>query len=211
MSNDWIQTYTGKKFFPLHPHQNEYVIEDIAHALSMKCRFAGHCNAFYSVAEHSVKVSRIVAPESQLWGLLHDAAEAYLPDVCQPIKSQIYIGSVEKKSWETPDQATRRWSSMHMRYFQEFRGLEDEILGHIAKVFGLPVPTLGMGRSIVPDDVKQADLILLATEARDLMGKPPEKWSLRVPVLAETIDPMTPREAEAEFLETFRRLTGVRP
>ena len=56
----WIQTFTGRKFFPLAPDGAEVCIEDIAHALSMKCRFNGHCLRFYSVAEHSVRVANRV-------------------------------------------------------------------------------------------------------------------------------------------------------
>jgi len=81
-----IETYTGKLIDPLNPHQDDIEIVDISHALSMNCRFNGHCSEFYSVAEHSVYVSKLVPPEIALKGLLHDAAEAYISDVCYPIK-----------------------------------------------------------------------------------------------------------------------------
>ena len=83
---NWIQTYTGRQFWPLDPRADEIDVIDIAHALSMQCRYAGHCLEFYSVAEHSVLVSRSLPPELRLWGLLHDASEAYLIDVPRPIK-----------------------------------------------------------------------------------------------------------------------------
>jgi uncharacterized protein len=82
----YIQTFTGKRFYPLAPWQSEIDIEDIAHALSMQCRFAGHCQRFYSVAEHSVLLARYVSPPNKLWALLHDASEAYLVDVPSPVK-----------------------------------------------------------------------------------------------------------------------------
>lgn len=85
---DWIQTYTGKKFFPLDPNPDDIDIEDIAHALSNQCRFTGHVNEFYSVAQHSVYVSEWCDPEDALWGLLHDATEAYLVDLASPMKRQ---------------------------------------------------------------------------------------------------------------------------
>ena len=81
-----IETYTGLKFNPIDPDPDEIMVSDIAHALSHKCRYTGHCWAFYSVAQHSVLVSNIVPDEFALDGLLHDAAEAYLPDVAFPIK-----------------------------------------------------------------------------------------------------------------------------
>ena len=83
---DWMQTYTGRQFWPMDPCASEVHIEDIAHSLSMQCRFAGHCQRFYSVAEHSVHLARYVAPEHALWALLHDASEAYLVDVPRPVK-----------------------------------------------------------------------------------------------------------------------------
>ena len=85
----WIQTYSGKKFEPLAPALADIDIADIAHALSQLCRFNGHCRVFYSVAEHCVRASQIVAPELKLWALLHDAAEAYLADLPRPLKHQL--------------------------------------------------------------------------------------------------------------------------
>lgn len=86
MANDWIQTASGKKFFPLSPREEDLDINDIAHALSNICRFTGHCKEFYSVAQHSVLVSLVCEPKDALWGLLHDASEAYLMDIATPVK-----------------------------------------------------------------------------------------------------------------------------
>lgn len=83
---DWMQTYTGKKFWPLDPDPAEIDILDIAHALSNACRYAGHVMRFYSVAEHSVLVSMHVSDPNQKWALLHDASEAYLVDMPRPVK-----------------------------------------------------------------------------------------------------------------------------
>lgn len=83
---DWIQTFSGIKFYPFDPKPEEIDIVDIAHALSMQCRFTGHVKKFYSVAEHSVRVSFLCKPENALYGLLHDASEAYLCDVARPVK-----------------------------------------------------------------------------------------------------------------------------
>ena len=82
----WIQTHSGRRFTPTNPNPDAIVIQDIAHALSMQCRFSGHCKYFYSVAQHSVLVSYICDSQDALWGLLHDASEAYLVDVPRPLK-----------------------------------------------------------------------------------------------------------------------------
>lgn len=89
----WLQTFTGRAFYPLSPDPADVSIDDIAHSLSMQCRFTGHVRAFYSVAEHSVRVSRVVPPRDALWGLLHDASEAYLVDLCRPLKRHTELGA----------------------------------------------------------------------------------------------------------------------
>ena len=83
---DWIQTYTGIPFYPLDPKPEDINIIDIAHSLSLQCRFTGHSDRFYSVAQHSLIVSDLCSPRNALHGLLHDASEAYLTDVPRPIK-----------------------------------------------------------------------------------------------------------------------------
>jgi hypothetical protein len=83
---DWVQTYTGRVMYPLDPRPEEINIIDIAHALSNLCRFTGHVRTFYSVAEHSVRVSNVCDVQDALWGLLHDASEAYLADMSRPMK-----------------------------------------------------------------------------------------------------------------------------
>lgn len=169
----WIQTYTGRKFYPLDPRRQDIDIRDIAHALSLHCRFNGHCQCFYSVAEHCVRVCDLLsceAPKLALWGLLHDSAEAYLTDMPRPVKAQL----------------------------PQFEVLEDRLLQVIVTHFGLGFP--------MPAKVREADDVLLATEARDVMGPPPEPWSFGGQPLTEHIEPMTASRAQKEFLARFKRL-----
>lgn len=84
-----IRTYTGKYVDIFNITPNDIDIEDIAHALSHQCRFGGHINRFYSVAEHSIKVAEMLPKEHKLAGLLHDASEAYFIDMPTPIKNAI--------------------------------------------------------------------------------------------------------------------------
>lgn len=85
----WIQTAHGRAFDFLDPTEDSIELEDIAHALGRLCRFNGHVDDFYSVAEHSVLVSFLVPEQFAVAGLLHDAAEAYLGDVTKPLKDQL--------------------------------------------------------------------------------------------------------------------------
>jgi hypothetical protein len=86
---DWMQTATGRQFWPLDPRPEEIHIEDIAAALSKLCRYGGHCKRFYSVAEHCVLMAHAAPDGLHLAALLHDASEAYLSDVIRPIKRHL--------------------------------------------------------------------------------------------------------------------------
>lgn len=160
-------------------------LEDIVNALSNQCRFIGHVKKFYSVAEHSVRVSHLVErmandlclePEEvrqlALCGLMHDATEAYLNDVARPVK--------------------------HSRNFREYRRLEDKLWRVIAKRFDLPAK--------MPKIVKVADDILLATEQRDLKDRP-KRDRVRYEPLPETIEPWTPDDAKWQFHVRYAELT----
>lgn len=83
---DWITTYSGKKFYPMDPRPEDIDTFDIAQSLARLCRFNGHCTTFYSVAQHCVLVSLMCDPKDALWGLIHDASEAYVGDIPTPIK-----------------------------------------------------------------------------------------------------------------------------
>lgn len=92
----WMTTYTGKKFHYKNPTPDEICIEDIAHHLSLICRYTGAVRVFYSVAEHSIKAAEIVPEHLRLSALLHDAAEAYINDISRPVKYSHRLDETER-------------------------------------------------------------------------------------------------------------------
>ena len=174
----WIQTYTGKKFYPLDPRLEDVDFEDIAVALSNQARFSGHTAYAYSVAQHSVHVARVVEElgggvMEQLWGLAHDFPEAYLVDLPRPIK--------------------------HSPGFEAYTAAEENLMRVISRFCGLPFAQ--------PHLVEMADRILLATERRDLLG-PECHWEVPgVTPLGWTIRPWASLYARQELYRTFVQLT----
>lgn len=60
-------------------------VSSIGDTLSKVNRYAGRTVEPWSVAAHSVLVSRLCPqPEEQAWGLLHDAHEAFIGDIVTP-------------------------------------------------------------------------------------------------------------------------------
>lgn len=181
----WIQTYSGEKFFPARPEAGGIHVEDIAHALSMQCRFAGHTSCFYSVAQHSIHVSDY-CPRFPLHALLHDAAEAYILDFPRPIKHLL-----RREKCETYDR------------------LEEGLMAAIWERFGLQAP----GEEGLAE-IKKADLLLLATEARDFMSPLHPDWvhceRNGWPVIPDRLPAMSPGAACWLFLKKFRELTAGR-
>lgn len=99
-----LRTFTGRYVHPLAPEIFEIDIVDIAHSLANQCRFSGHVRDFYSVAQHSVHVAQQVRKHEDkriaLWGLLHDAPEAYLVDLPKPLKMAAGFGENYRKAEE---------------------------------------------------------------------------------------------------------------
>lgn len=87
--NDGIRLLSGNLFNYNDPSSAHVTINDIAGALSKICRFAGHLPYFYSVAQHSVNASYIVAPEFAFDALMHDTAEAFTNDIPTPLKMAV--------------------------------------------------------------------------------------------------------------------------
>jgi len=141
----WIPVHSRGRFRPFQPRAGDVRITDIAHALSQKCRFTGHTDAFWSVGQHSLEVARLLPPRHRIWGLLHDAAEAYLPDIARPIKPHVMF-----------ETSPGRYEPMHR--------VEGRILDALGDRYGLPP------RAELWPVVKHADDVLAVTEARDLMG-----------------------------------------
>jgi uncharacterized protein len=200
---DWITTQSGLTFWPIDPRPSEVTREDIAHALSLKCRWTGHCDRFYSVAEHSVRVAKAVRylaawtnPELsaegldqvELIGLLHDGHEAYMADLARPLKPFV-----------------SGWKDLEA-------GIDEAIFGHF---------------SITPTDeehqlVKQADNELLKAEARVLFTKhraggldlgPVADWCQEAQAWLEEVEGLPPNygwswpTSKAAFLKSLETLT----
>jgi hypothetical protein len=124
----YIYTYEGYRI----PFENGLSIDprlisitDIAHALSNICRYTGHTSKFYSVAEHSIHVSRLVPAKDAFWGLIHDAAEAYVGDLNRPLKFHL----PNYKRWEaTVMSAVIKKFSLHPVIPNSVRLADDQML-----------------------------------------------------------------------------------
>jgi uncharacterized protein len=106
----WLLTYSGKHFDLIDPQPDMIDVVDIVKGLSREARFAGQTRYFYSVAQHCVVASQIVASEFAMEALMHDASEAYIKDIPRPLKQLL------------PD----------------YRMIEARVQGAICDRFGLP-------------------------------------------------------------------------
>jgi 5'-deoxynucleotidase YfbR-like HD superfamily hydrolase len=147
----WMQTYSGGQFFYDEAGQSSITLIDIARSLSRINRFYGHSRAPISVAEHSVLVMETVQHEGgserqQLYGLLHDAHEAYTGDVSKPFKQFLLA-----------------------RYNIDIRSYEQTIQRRIYAALGIPQPEPSEMAL-----VERADLYALTAERRLFMVGPHE-------------------------------------
>ncbi len=181
---------------PFHMSEADIAIEDIAKSLSRQCRFLGHTTRPYTVAEHSLLVSRqFDCPDLAMWGLLHDAAETYLGDWPRPIKKYVmfdldwigYVGGMVP-----------------------FRDVEMVILLLVARRFHLS-RNLPME---IPTPVRQADDRALMTERRDLFYRDSAAWpdAPDVRPFRQKISWKVPQahDVEEEFMARFQELQSLR-
>jgi uncharacterized protein len=177
----FIATFTGGKAYPLGLRPEDLSIEDIAHSLSQLCRYNGHTSEFWSVAAHSLEVSRILEgrypakSKARLWlaGLLHDAGEAVLTDIPAPLKPMVINYSV----WEQT---------------------VDLI---IARKFGIRYP--------FPEVVREVDKDIVRTEVANFFPPNSEAWrryGIESKQGFRELCPLSPRKAERLFLDRFHEL-----
>lgn len=181
-NGDWIQTYTGRAFHYADFRPSDICIEDIAHALSMECRYGGHTAWHYSVAQHSVHIYDVLSsigqdPMTRKQGLLHDAPEAYIKDIPRPFKAFLGNGySVINDSI---------WQCICMRY--------------------------GIGIDL-PPIIKEVDLRLALDEKTELLCKGEKEWtgiSAQFEPLGVVVPEWSPSRAKTEFMNRFRREFGA--
>ncbi|WP_368909878.1 HD family hydrolase [Proteus penneri] len=96
-------TTTNKHFYYLDVRIEDIDIQDIASGLANECRFNGLIDNFYSVAQHLVYVSYLVAPEYALEALLHDASEAYVKDLPSTISDAVNFADLMMLATEKRD------------------------------------------------------------------------------------------------------------
>lgn len=191
----YMHTSNGKKYWPLDPHPQEVHIEVVAHHLATRCRYNGavqhpvfRSKIFYSVAEHSVLVSRYIEevlgrPEYALEGLLHDGSEAYNGDLIRPLKYD--------ESFRAP-----------------FKIVEERNEAAGASRFGLVYP--------YPKEVKVADEAVTAAEVLQIVPKDPsENWDQGKlhddsRVAPYEIEMLLPFEAKEQFLMRYEELMRKR-
>jgi hypothetical protein len=150
------------------PDASGMPIEDIARALAYQPRWAGATRVFYSVAQHSIMVSRLVPDKLALCGLLHDSDEAITGDIVSVVK--VLIGRDHLKARLDPVK----------RALQHRFGFQSELAA-----------------------VKDADLVCMATELRDLLPPAWMEWGHLPPPLPQEIEPVGPERAYALFLERY--------
>lgn len=186
----WQRMLSGRRLDLLDPSPLDVEIEDIAHGLARVARWNGQTKGAhaFSVAQHCVLVERLTAElnpkigrEARLMALLHDAPEYVIGDLISPFKAAV---GIDYKAFEL-----RLLSAIHLR-------------------FGLPARAPAALLTLF----KQADVAsayfeatqlagFALDEARRIFGAPPR--GLRTPRLV----PLPAAEAQALFLERFRRLS----
>jgi len=184
--DDWFITHGGIVFFLLDPDPGSVSLFDIAHALAHVCRWGGHTRCFYSIAQHSIHVSRLAPPHLAFHALMHDAAEAYVGDVIRPLKSLL----PEYKRIELRVEAAIR-SSFGLRELST----EDSNLVKLADMKALMTERRDLQLAAFG---KREDCVW----AEDRYGVGPDD---------AVIEPLSAEDAKKAFLARFEELIMMKP
>jgi len=178
-SDIWIQTYEGKQLRVPEFNADAISLNETAMVLSRICRFGGRTRVFYSVAEHSLRVAQCVA---DLGGSLFDQFYALNHE-----------GDEALLGFDPP--------SPMLKLLPDLRDLKRKAHESYMRRYGLPVE--------MPAIVKRADLILLATEKRDLMLPTPEgtEWICAEEPLRERIQ-QTLYDPHWRFINEWQHLAA---
>lgn len=171
-----MELASGNYFDFEHPEQSVFTIKDIAQGLANTCRFSGQATEYYSVAEHTVRVSRYLQGigydvKQQLEGLHHDDSEAFITDVPRPIKILL------------PD----------------YMALEQQVMDTILAGLGLE------HLDVHAPEIKAADDWMLAQEAGEMLPSRGETWSVGWDGHNRALG-WEPRVARYEWLERHQQL-----
>jgi 5'-deoxynucleotidase YfbR-like HD superfamily hydrolase len=186
----WQRMLSGRRLDLLNPSPLDVEIEDIAHGLARVARWNGQTSGAhaFSVAQHCLLVERLagelkprLAREARLTALLHDAPEYVIGDLISPFKAAV---GIDYKDFEL-----RLLAAIHIR-------------------FGLPAKTPGELNALI----KKADAAAAFYEATQLAGfgrtEALKFFGSPRGVRGPKLVPLAPAEAQAQFLERFKRLTA---
>lgn len=146
----FMVTSDGSELSMDHPERGAVTALDIAWSLAQTNRFAGRCLRPYSVAEHSLLVCEIA--EQELGLDVHGQLMALMHDA-----HEAYSGDLH---WPGKQFIGASWHAWEWRW---------EHLVHSCF-------SLFTANAVHHKAVKQADLIALATEKRDLMPNSARSW-----------------------------------
>jgi len=138
-------------------------LADISWALAHICRFSGHVRRHYSVAEHSINVARLLPEPIKIYGLLHDAHEAYIGDISTPmklaLKAEAYSDLIDSGVEDVIDDG----------FFERIlTNIERPIIKAIHNKLGVPWPV----SHHVMAAVKYADVTMVEHELQQLFDGP---------------------------------------
>jgi uncharacterized protein len=199
----WTQTHNGGRFDLLDPKPEQVIWDVVAHSLSLQCRFNGNTKVFYSVAEHSVHVLRLVAsqttsPIARLAALLHDAHEFALGDWTTPVVRALDRLHAVEHSWAVGPEQTRPG-----RLLGRLKTFAD-----VAIFAAAGIPDMAAILPYAPL-IKAADRTVLMAERKHVLGESPASWGdLEHVVVPADVQPegWGSELAKANFLESLETL-----